>query len=97
VSYAYDVMRRVWNEYARPLVVEKHGEMLAFEFEGLIEEMHSANHDLPSKDGVFSGDGINKDPRVSRAARELEEFVKELKKKSTTEGGQREGPPQSVG
>ena len=83
MSYAYDTMRRVWNEFARPLVVEKHGEMLAMHFESLIEEMHSANHDLPSKDGVFKGDGINKDPRVSRAARELEEIAEEIRKKGS--------------
>lgn len=82
MSYVYDLQRRVWSEHIRPLVVARHGEMFAFHFEALMEEMHSANHEVPSKDGVFKGDGINKDPRVCRAARELEEFVKEMGPKS---------------
>jgi len=81
MSYVYDIQRRVWTEKIRPLVVTQHGEMFAFRFEALMEEMHSANHDVPSKDGVFKGDGINKDPRVCKVARELEEFVKEMDKK----------------
>lgn len=76
MSYVYDLQRRVWTEHIRPLVVARHGEMFTFVFEALMEEMHSANHAVPSKDGVFKGDGINKDPGVCRAARELEEFVK---------------------
>jgi hypothetical protein len=76
MSYVYDVQRRVWTEHIRPLVVARHGEIFTFVFESLMEEMHSANHNVPSKDGVFKGDGINKDPGVHRAARELEEFVK---------------------
>jgi len=80
MSYVYDLQRRVWTEQIRPLVVARHGEMFAFQFEALMEEMHSANHAVPSKDGVFKGDGINKDPGVCRAARELQEFVeKEMK------------------
>lgn len=78
MSYVFDTMRRAWASHIRPLVVQAHGEELAFRFEGLIEEMHSANHDVPSRDGVFKGDGINKDPRVTRAARELEECIQEL-------------------
>ena len=76
MSYVYDLQRRVWSEHIRPLVAARHGEMFAFVFEALMEEMHSANHNVPSRDGVFRGDGINKDPGVCRAARELEEFVK---------------------
>ena len=82
MSYVYDLQRRVWTEKIRPLVVAQHGEMFAFHFEALMEEMHSANHNVPSKDGVFKGDGINKDPGVCRAARELEEYVEEMRKKS---------------
>lgn len=78
MSYVYDVQRRVWTEHIRPLVVARHGEMFAFHFEALMEEMHSANHGVPSMDGIFKGDGINKAPGVNRAARELEEFVKEM-------------------
>lgn len=77
MSYVYDVQRRIWAEHIRPLVIARHGEMFAFHFEMLMEEMHSANHAVPSKDGVFKGDGINKDPRVCLAARELEEYVKD--------------------
>lgn len=84
MSHVYDVQRRVWTEHIRPLVVARHGEMFAFHFEALMEEMHSANHDVPSKDGIFKGDGINKDPRVCRAARELEEYVKEMAPKAPT-------------
>ena len=76
MSYVYDLQCRVWSEHIRPLVAARHGEMFAFVFEALMEEMHSANHNVPSRDGVFRGDGINKDPGVCRAARELEEFVK---------------------
>mgnify|MGYP003581381635 FL=1 len=80
MSYVYDLQRRIWSEHIRPLVVARSGEMFAFHFEALMEEMHSANHAVPSKDGIFKGDGINKDPGVCRAARELEEFVeKEMK------------------
>jgi len=86
MSYVYDLQRRVWTEKIRPLVVAQHGEMFAFHFEALMEEMHSANHNVPSKDGVFKGDGINKDPGVCRAARELEEYVKEMERKKA-EGG----------
>jgi len=42
----------------------------------LIDAMHEANHRTPSADGIFKGDGINKDARVSQAARELDEYVK---------------------
>lgn len=84
MSYVFDTMSRVWAQHVRPLVAAKHGEMFAFHFEALIEEMHSANHNVPSKDGVFKGDGINKDPGVHRAARELEEFVKTMGPKAPT-------------
>ena len=86
MSYVYDVMARVWRTHVRDLVVAKHGEMFAFHFEALMEEMHSANHDVPSKDGVFKGDGINKDPRVHRAARELEEYIKEMESDAKPKG-----------
>lgn len=86
MSYVYDLQGRVWTEKIRPMVVAQHGEMFAFYFEALMDEMHSANHAVPSKDGVFKGDGINKDPGVCRAARELEEYVKEMEKKKVGDG-----------
>jgi hypothetical protein len=86
MSYAYDVMMRVWMDHLRPHVVAsedaKYHE-LADRFEELIESMHSANHKVPSADGVFKGDGLNKDPAVSRAARELDEYTRDNFPKNT--------------
>ncbi|HVK80414.1 MAG TPA: hypothetical protein VM915_07355 [Verrucomicrobiae bacterium] len=69
MSYAFDVMARVFRDSIKPRLED---DELAFLFESLIEEMHSANHGTPSADGVFKGDGINKDRRVTAAARELD-------------------------
>jgi hypothetical protein len=80
VSYVYDVQRRVWAEHVRPLLLKDGKEMLALHFEALMESMHSANHRVPSADGIMKGDGINHDPEVCRDARELEEFVKKPQK-----------------
>jgi hypothetical protein len=81
MSYAYDTMGSVFRYHIRPLLAAAGKERLADHFEDLIEEMHSANHDVPSADGIFKGDGINKHHGVSRAARELDEHVKEIEKK----------------
>lgn len=74
MSYAYDVMSRVWAQHIRPNVRDK---TLALCFEMLIEEMHNANHRVPSANNVFKGDGINKDPEVTRAARALDDYARE--------------------
>jgi len=44
-------------------------------FAMIIEEMHGANHMLPSGDGRFSGDGLNKSGRVTAAVRQMEEYL----------------------
>jgi hypothetical protein len=76
VSYVFDTMASVFRVHIHPLLVEKGKEDLGLEFQMLIEEMHSANHNVPSPDGIFKGDGINKHGPVTRAARELEECAK---------------------
>jgi hypothetical protein len=73
MSYVYDVMERVFINQIAPRLDDP--ELVAL-FEHLIAAMHSANHKVPSADGIFKGDGINKDPGVSRAAHALEEYVK---------------------
>lgn len=78
MSYCYDVMRSVFEGHIAPLLRKEGKEELSMRFSMLIEDMHSANHNVPSPDGVFKGDGINKDHAVSRSARELDEHVKEI-------------------
>jgi hypothetical protein len=73
MSYCYDVMLRVFEDRIRPKLDD---DELAYRFQDLIDAMHEANHQVPSADGVFKGDGINKAASVSRAARELDEYVK---------------------
>lgn len=72
MSYAFDTMAHVFGERIRPHVPDS---MLAELFSELIEAMHSANHRVPSADGVFNGDGVNKAPEVADAARRLDEHV----------------------
>ena len=74
MSHAFDVMARVFREKIAPHVVD---EQLVMRFEMLIQDMHSANHNVPSADGIFTGDGVNKDRIVSDSARKLDEYVKE--------------------
>lgn len=73
MSYVFDTMRSVFRQHVYPLLEKAGKEEVALRFEALIEEIHSANHDVPSPDGTFKGDGINKHGPVTRAARELEE------------------------
>lgn len=80
MSYCYDVMGGIYMRHIHPLLVKEGKETLSLRFEMLIQEMHSANHRVPSPDGVFKGDGINKDHGVSRAARELDEAAKEIER-----------------
>lgn len=80
MSYVYDVMSGVFSRHIRPLL-EKDGKGdLAMRFDFLIQDMHEANHNVPSADGVFKGDGINKDDRVHRAAVKLDDIAKKLEK-----------------
>lgn len=76
MSYCYDVMQGVFRRHITLLLVKDGKEDLALHFAMLIQDMHSANHEVPSEDGVFKGDGINKHPGVSRTARELDECAK---------------------
>ena len=75
MSYAFDLQAQVWHDHIRPHVKD---EGLAMWFELLMFDMHSANHKVSSADGVFPGDGVNKDATVTRSARRLEEYVKSL-------------------
>lgn len=79
MSYCFDTMVGVYRQHVYPLLQKDGKEDLAMRFELLIEAMHSANHDVPSKDGVFKGDGINKHPSVSAAARKLDECAQKYK------------------
>ena len=90
MSYCYDVMSRVFNGHVRRLLEENGKEKLAYRFERLIEDMHNANHEVPSANGVFKGDGINKDARVTKAAQNLDMAATEAEKASreaTSKGG----------
>lgn len=73
MSYAFDLMSTVFEDHIRPKLAD---DELALHFTALIDAMHEANHKVPSPDGVFKGDGINKDGGVTRAARELEQYIK---------------------
>lgn len=73
MSYVFDTMRSVFQQHVYPLLEKAGKEEIALRFQDLIEEIHSANHNVPSPDGVFKGDGINKHGPVTRAARDLEE------------------------
>ncbi len=83
MSYVYDVMSGIYSRHIRPLLEKDGKEELAMRFDFLIQDMHNANHNVPSADGVFKGDGINKDERVHRAARELDECAKKIEKLNT--------------
>lgn len=73
MSYTFDTISRVWYERIRPHVPDLE---LAMHFDECLEAIHSANHRVPSADGVFKGDGLNHDGELNRAVRELEEYVK---------------------
>lgn len=75
MSFAFDTLMSVWTKRVRPGITD---DTLAYRFEALFEEMHSANHNVPDAKGIFKGDGVNKDSRVTRAARELEEHDRVL-------------------
>lgn len=81
MSHAFDTLTRALNEHVVPLLNKDKKPELALLIGMLVDEMHSANHRVPSADGVFSGDGVNKDRDVGRAARELDEHLKELERK----------------
>ena len=90
MSYAFDVMSRVWSKHIRNFVPN---EEIKMRFEMLFESMHDANHEV-SYD-VFKGDGLNKHPVVTRRARELDDAVKRLEEESDgsdNESGQRQAP-----
>lgn len=72
MSYCFDQMARWFRDRFEP----KSGDVQEkYLFSMIIEEMHGANHMLPSGDGRFSGDGLNKSQRVTRAVRDLEEYL----------------------
>ena len=81
MSYAFDVMTRIWEEEISGMIDDE----LAMRFGLLIEEIHSANHNVPSPDGTFKGDGINKDPKVSAAAKKLDKAYEELKRRESND------------
>jgi hypothetical protein len=75
MSYCFDTLSRIYREKIEPHVPDQN---LAMLFGSVLEEIHSANHRVPSADGTFKGDGLNHDPALHRATRELDEFVKAL-------------------
>ncbi|KKM57645.1 hypothetical protein LCGC14_1550560 [marine sediment metagenome] len=81
MSFAFDTLMSVWMKRVRPGITDA---TLAYRFEDLFEEMHSANHDVPDANGIFKGDGVNKSGHVTRAARDLEEYDRVL---DSSEGG----------
>ena len=64
MSYCYDVTSTAWQRLRHQLPPEVRDSELAWRFEFLINEMHEANHRLK--------DGINRDYRVTQAARKLD-------------------------
>ncbi len=70
MSYAFDTLVMVWCKRVDPLIEDRD---LAMAFEMLFQEMHSANHKVNLPTSRISGDGVNKDVQVSKAARRLEE------------------------
>lgn len=75
MSFAYDVQAAVWNKHIRPHVKN---DRLAMFFEMLMDDMHDANHKVPSANGVFKGDGVNKDAGVTFSAQRLDRYVRGL-------------------
>lgn len=74
MSHVFDATMKVWRDHIRPFVPN---EMLAEEFEQVLGAIHEANHRVPSADGLHKGDGLNHDPQLNRAVRDLVEFVEE--------------------
>lgn len=72
MSYCFDTISRVYRDRILPHVPDRE---LAEMFQGVLDEIHSANHNVPSANGVFKGDGLNKDPNLTAAVREMEEYV----------------------
>ena len=67
MSYVFDVMEKVYAGLIEPHVPH---DRIAARFRLLLSEMHEANHRLD--------DAINKDPRVKKMARLLEDEVRGL-------------------
>lgn len=72
MSHCFDQMTRWFRDRFEP----KSGDQMEKElFAMIIEEMHGVNHLLATPDGRFSGDAINKSGRVTRAVKDMEEYL----------------------
>ena len=67
MSYCYDTMQKAWGILRNDLPPDVRESELAVRFEFLMSEMHEANHRL--------NDAINKDDRVTRYARKLDQVM----------------------
>lgn len=67
MSYCYDTMTKAYATLRQHLPPEIRDGDLAVRFDFLISEMHEANHRL--------NDAINKDARVTKYARKLDELM----------------------
>ena len=68
MSFCYDTMAKAWATLRDNLPEDVRDGELAVRFGFLIDEMHEANHRLK--------DAINKDDRVTKYARKLDELMK---------------------
>jgi len=67
MSYSFDVLSRVFNNRFEPKSGDEYEKHL---FHMLLEEIHSANHELK--------DAINRNSRVRKSADRLDKHVREL-------------------
>ena len=84
MSYSFDIMLRTWKEELKPSLVQHslaHSpqRLLINSFQRLIKAMHEANHKVPSWDGSFQNDGVDKDIGVANAAHALSSLTSRTK------------------
>lgn len=74
MSRVFDIAEGVYRKHIRKHVPDG---MLAELFAQVLAAMHSANHRVPSADGIFEGDGLNHDTQLIRATERLEKYLDE--------------------
>lgn len=72
MSYVFDKTSSVYREHILPHVPDKELGML---FEMVLEEIHLANHRVPSSDGVFKGDGLNHDRSLRSTVQQMVDYL----------------------
>lgn len=72
MSYCFDTISRIYRDKIEPHIPDKD---LAYRFGMVLEAIHEANHRVPSANGVFKGDGLNKDPDLHAAVQRLDQMV----------------------